>query len=234
MIKAVLIDVDNTLLDFDEYVKYAMKRGMEEFNIGKYEDWMYDDFCAVNSVCWRAYEDGEITYEDILKTRWNNVFEKIGVKGDGVAFEKFFKATLFNNAILIDGAIESLEYLSKKYIVCTATNGPHLQQENRLKISGISNYTLLNCISEEMGVKKPEKEFFETALSRINEKQREKGEAEISFEQTIMIGDSLSSDMKGAQNCGIKTCFFDKQKSGKKVEGIDYVITSLLQIKDIL
>ena len=110
----------------------------------------------------------------------------------------------------MDGAIETLNYLSTKYIVCTATNGPHLQQLNRLKISGIEKYITHNFISEEMGVAKPDKAFFTLALDRINERQREKGESELTFDNLIMIGDSLSSDMAGAKNSGIKTCFFDK------------------------
>ena len=233
MIKAVLIDVDNTLLDFDEYVKFAMRTGFEKFGFKKYEDWMYDEFCLINSEFWGAYEKGEITYEEIMKGRWNAIFEKLGIVGDGVEFEKFFKGTLFHNAILMDGALETLNYLSTKYIVCTATNGPYLQQLNRLKISGIEKYVTLNFISEEMGVAKPDKAFFTLALDRINERQREKGERELSFDNLIMIGDSLSSDMLGAKNSGIKTCFFDKNNKNKPFD-YDYKITKLTQIKDIL
>ena len=233
MIKAVLIDVDNTLLDFDEYVKYAMKIGFEKFGYREYEDWMYDEFCLINNGFWGAYEKGEIAYEDIMKNRWNKVFEKVGIVGDGIEFEKFFKDTLFFNAILIDGAIETLEYLSKKYIVCTATNGPYLQQLNRLKISGIDKFITHNFISEEMGVAKPDNAFFALALDRINEKQRENKEKELSFDNLIMIGDSLSSDMLGAKNSGIKTCFFDKNNRNKPFP-YDFKITKLIQIKDIL
>ena len=61
-----------------------------------------------------------------------------------------------------------------------------------------------------------EREFFTLALSRINEKQREKGEEEISFSQTIMIGDSLSSDMTGACSSGLISCFYDRKQTGRK------------------
>lgn len=233
MIKAVLIDVDNTLLDFDKYVKYAMSTGFEKFGFKQYEDWMYDEFCLINNAFWRAFEKGEIAYEEIMQGRWNKVFEKLGIVGDGIEFEKFFKDTLFYNAILIDGAIETLEYLSKKYIVCTATNGPHLQQLNRLKISGIEKYITHNFISEEMGVAKPDKAFFSLALERINQKQRENDKSELTFDNLIMIGDSLSSDMAGAKNSGIKTCFFDRNNKNNPFD-YDYKITKLTQVKDIL
>lgn len=233
MIKAVLIDVDNTLLNFDEYVKYAMRVGFEKFGFKKYEDWMYDEFCLINNGFWRSYEKGEIAYEEIMQNRWNKVFEKLGIVGDGVEFEKFFKDTLFFNAILMDGAIETLQYLADKYIVCTATNGPYLQQLNRLKISGIEKYITHNFISEEMGVAKPDKAFFSLALERINQKQRENNKSELAFDNLIMIGDSLSSDMAGAKNSGIKTCFFDKNNKNKPFS-YDYKITKLTQVKDIL
>ena len=233
MIKAVLIDVDNTLLDFDKYVKYAMRTGFEKFGFKQYEDWMYDEFCLINNAFWLSYEKGEIAYEEIMQNRWNKVFEKLGIVGDGIEFEKFFKDTLFYNAILMDGAIETLNYLSTKYIVCTATNGPYLQQLNRLKISGIDKYITHNFISEEMGVAKPDKAFFSLALERINQKQRENDKSELTFDNLIMIGDSLSSDMAGAKNSGIKTCFFDKHNKNKPFD-YDYKITKLTQVKDIL
>ena len=224
MIRVVLIDVDNTLLDFDGYVKFAMKTGFEQFGFKAYEEWMYDEFCVINHGFWRAYEKGEVTYEDILNNRWNSVFEKLGIEGDGVAFEKFFKGTLFNNAILINGAIDALKYLNVKYVVCTATNGPLLQQKNRLKISGIDEFTTLDFISEEMGFAKPDKRFFDLVAASIP--HFKKGEA-------IVIGDSLSSDIQGGINAGLDTCWFNpKGKSG--LHKATYEITNILHIKSIL
>ena len=234
MIRVVLIDVDNTLLDFDGYVKFAMKTGFKQFGFKAYEEWMYDEFCAINHGFWRAYEKGEVTYEDILNNRWNSVFEKLGIEGDGVAFEKFFKGTLFNNAILINGAMEALQYLSEKYVVCTATNGPLLQQKNRLKISGINEFTTLDFISEEMGEQKPKREFFEIAKQRINDYFAKKGEKEIQECEMIMIGDSVSSDIDGAKNAGIKTCYFDKSETGKKCKEADVSISGWKEIKNVL
>ncbi len=234
MIRVVLVDVDNTLLDFDGYVKYAMKTGFEQFGLKVYEDWMYDEFCAINHEFWRAYEKGEVTYEDILNNRWNSVFERLGIEGDGVAFEKFFKGTLFNNAILINGSIDALKYLSGKYVVCTATNGPFAQQKNRLKISGINEFTTLDFISEEMGEQKPKREFFDIAKQRLDEYFAQIGEDSVKFEEMIMIGDSVSSDMNGAKNVGIKTCYFDKSETNKKCAEADMSISGWKEVKNVL
>ncbi len=234
MIRVVMIDVDNTLLDFDEYVKFAMKTGFEKFGFKKYEEWMYDEFCIINHGFWRAYEKGEVSYEDILNNRWNSVFEKLGIVGDGVAFEKFFKGTLFDNAILINGAIDALRYLSERYVVCTATNGPFEQQKNRLQISGINEFTTLDFISEEMGEQKPKREFFEIAKRRLDEYFTRNDEKAIEFSEMIMIGDSLSSDISGAKNVGIKTCYFDKSETNKKCAEADVSISGWKEIKNIL
>jgi HAD superfamily hydrolase (TIGR01549 family) len=234
VIRVVLIDVDNTLLDFDGYVKFAMKTGFEQFGFIKYEDWMYDEFCVINHGYWSAYEKGEVSYEYILNNRWDSVFEKLGIVGDGVAFEKFFKGTLFNNAILINGAIDALKYLSGKYVVCTATNGPFEQQKNRLEISGINKFTTIDFISEQMGVQKPKKEFFDYAINELNAYFKSRGENELSKDEIIMIGDSASSDINGAKNSGIKACYFDKNKVGKIPQNADYSIDDWLQINRIL
>ena len=234
MVRVVLIDVDNTLLDFDGYVKFAMKIGFEKFGFKKYEEWMYDEFCVINKGFWLAYERGEVTYEGILKNRWNSVFEKLGIEGDGVAFEKFFKGTLFNNAILIDGAIDALEYLSKKYIVCTATNGPLLQQKNRLSISGIDKFTTFDFISEEMGIQKPDPGFFDMAIGKINACLENRGQERVLRNEIVMIGDSMTSDIAGAKASGIKTCFFDKNKTANSSAPTDYYMDGWEQIKNIL
>lgn len=229
MIKAVLIDIDNTLLDFDGYVKFAMKKGFEDFGLIEYKDEMFDTFTAINNQMWQAIEKGEITYEQLLKTRWNKVFKEIGVAFDGCVFEKFFKDTLFYNAILVDGAIDALKYLKEKYILAVASNGPYLQQLNRLKIAGINKYISHNFISEKIGVSKPERKFFEYCLKELNENDQ------ILPSEIMMIGDSLSSDMLGAINFGIKTCFYDRNKTNNtKNLKIDYVMQSLDQIKNIL
>lgn len=234
MIRAVLVDVDNTLLDFDGYVKFAMKKGFEEFSLARYEEWMYDEFSVINKGFWLSYERGELTYEQILSGRWNAVFEKLGIKGDGQAFEKFFKDTLFNNAIIIDGALEGLEYLASRYVVCTATNGPLAQQKNRLEISGINEFTAFDFISEEMGVQKPKREFFELALKTLSDYFEKKGEKKLERSEVIMIGDSVSSDIKGAYESGIMTCFYDKYQTGIKPSGADFIVSHWNEIKNVL
>ena len=140
MLKVVMFDIDNTLLSFDEYVKESMRNGFEKFEIGTYKDEMFETFTEVNTGLWHTLEKGEINFEQLKKNRWNMIFERLGISADGVVFEKYFRECLFESAIPIDGAIELLDYLRGKYTLCVASNGPYLQQMNRLKICDMSPY----------------------------------------------------------------------------------------------
>lgn len=231
MIKAVLFDIDNTLLSFDEYVKESMKNGFEKFGIATYNDEMFAAFTQVNSKLWRLIEKGEMTFEELLKTRWNKIFEHLGISADGVAFEKYFRERLFDSAIPENGAMDLLKYLHGKYILCVASNGPYQQQKNRLKVGGMLPYFSDLFISEEIGSSKPAKSFFATCFERLNSKLEQK----IQPNEIIIIGDSLTSDMAGGIRFGMQTCFYNPAK--KEVPSdvkIDYTVTSLNEITNIL
>ncbi len=231
MLKVILFDIDNTILSFDEYVKESMKNGFNKFGIGVYKEEMFDVFTKVNNNLWHAIEKGELNFAKLQKIRWNMIFERLGITADGEAFEKYFREYLFNSAIHVDGAVELLKYLYGKYVLCVASNGPYLQQVNRLKVGGILPYFTDLFISEEMGCTKPSKEFFATCIERLNSKSEEK----ILPCEVMIIGDSLTSDMLGGMQFGMQTCFYNPN-SKLVPEEIDltYNVTSLKEIKDIL
>lgn len=236
MIKAVFIDIDNTLLDFDAYVKESLLSGFEKFGLRTYEDWMYDIFEKVNDGLWLQIEDGSLTFGELQKIRFNKVFEAIGdIEFDGTVFEKYFRECLNESAIPVEGAIDMLEYLSGKYILCTASNGPFNQQVHRLELAGMLHYFRHNFISEKIGFSKPAREFFDVALTELNEEQKARGEAKILPSEIMIIGDSLTSDMAGGIGSGLKTCWFDREQMGNnKNLAINFVINKLENIKGII
>ena len=235
MIKAIFIDIDNTLLDFDAYVKESLRSGFEKFGICTYEDWMYDTFEEENDKLWLALEKESLTFEELQKIRFNKVFEAIGVVFDGPTFEKYFRECLNESAIPVEGAMEMLEYLSGKYILCTASNGPYNQQIHRLELAGMLKYFRHHFISEEIGASKPSKEFFNVAVSRLNEGEKEAGRSEIQPSEIMIIGDSLTSDMAGGIGSGLRTCWFDKAGEGNpKGKTVDFIIKNLVDIRDII
>lgn len=225
MIKAILIDIDDTILDFDAYVRDAMKNGFAEYGLGEYTAEKYATFERVNAGLWHAIERGELTFAELTLIRWNKVFEALDIDFDGVRFEKYFRDFLYNSGIPIDGAGDMLEYLSGKYLLCTASNGPQDQQIHRLQVADFYKYFKYNFISEGIGASKPSQLFFSYCLDTLG----------ITPEEVMMIGDSPTSDMQGAYQSGIKTCYFDR-KNKPLPEGVtvDYRITELRKLKEIL
>ena len=229
-IKVVFIDIDNTLLSFEEYVKWAMKHGFERFGFVAYEPYMYDVFQKINTGFWLRHERGEITFDHIQNERWGKVFEALGIDDDGHAFEEYFRTQIFDNAILEPHAEEMLEYLHGKYVLATASNGPYEQQKHRLAVGGIDKYFDFVFISEDIGVQKPEKEFF----SRCFDRMKSAG-VYCKPEEAIIIGDSLTSDMAGGINAGMHTCYFTRgQQIDNKPSGVEHVVRTLDEIKNIL
>lgn len=231
MLKVIMLDIDNTLLSFDEYVKLSMKSGFEKFKIGTYQDEMFEVFNRVNSSLWKQIEKGELDLDGLQKKRWNKIFECLGISADGIAFEKYFREGLFENAIPVKGAMDLVKYLYGKYTLCVASNGPYLQQVNRLKISGMLPYFSNIFISEEIGSSKPSEKFFSTCINRLNSGTSQK----ITPGEIMIIGDSLSSDMAGGSYFGLQTCFYNPENKpvpcGIK---IDYNVASLKEIESIL
>ena len=207
--KAVFIDIDNTLLDFDEYVRTTMETGFRHFDLKPYEPYMYDVFMRENGKLWRRIEQGEFTFQELEKVRWNIIFGELGIEFDGPVFEKYFRSALNDSAIPVAGSYELLEALHKKgCLICAASNGPYEQQLHRLEIADMLRYFDHVFISEKIGSSKPSGNFFEYAFSVINDSREES----IMPHETVMIGDSLTSDIAGGRRYGMKTCWYIKNR----------------------
>lgn len=228
--RAVFIDIDNTLLDFEEYVRQTMKTGFEHFGLKPYEPYMYNVFTEENNKLWHMIEAGTITFPELEKVRWNNIFRALGIEYDGTAFEKYFRSSLNESAIPVKGAYEVLEYLHGKYILCAASNGPYDQQLHRLELAGMKKFFSYFFISEQIGASKPSEEFFARSFEILNDGR----EKPIMPGETIIIGDSMSSDMAGGKNFGMKTCYFSCGKDISHVQGVDFAVKMLDMVRGIL
>ena len=117
MLKAVLMDIDDTLLDFGKCAEQAMRIGFAEWGL-PYDDSTYATFTRINDGLWLMIERGELTTQQLFQFRWNRIFDALGIQADGAAFEKRFLDLLYETAIPVDGADEICRYLKKKYILC--------------------------------------------------------------------------------------------------------------------
>lgn len=224
VIKTVLIDLDNTLLDFNESSKECIKKAFSEQGLPFHET-DFPTFKTINDELWLKIEKGELDRTGLHKIRFNLVLEALGLKGDGSLIEKRFREILFDTAIAVDGARDLMQYLSSKYKVYAASNAIYLQQINRLTITGMIDYFSDLFISEKLGFSKPSKEFFDACIKGANAK----------VEQTIMIGDSLSADIVGAKEYGFTTIWYNHNKEPIENGAVaDYVVNSLEEIKSIL
>ena len=231
MLNVIFIDVDDTLLSFDGYVKEAMKTGFEKFGLPPYKSWMFSVFTENNDALWRRIEEGSLTFEGLKEIRWNLIFEKLGIDFDGPTFENFFRDHLYDSAIPERGAMKLLRYLHDRYILCAASNGPYDQQVHRLEIAGMLPFFDEVFVSENIGASKPSKEFFDEAFLRLNDKIG----ISLCPEDSLMLGDSLTSDMAGGRAYGMKTCFYNRKKEDLPLEnGPDYAVTSLDEVKNFL
>ena len=224
MIKAVLLDVDNTLLDFNLSAGETIKAAFSELGL-KYSEEVFGTFLRVNDSLWQKIESKEITREELHRVRWGIVFKELNIAADGREMERLFLSGLENYAILVDGALETVKYLAGKYELYTASNAPYAQQVKRLTISGIMPYIKKILNFEEQGINKPQKQFFEECLKAMRPTTKE---------EIAIIGDSLSADMAGGKSVGIKTVWFNRNGGRDETRLCDATVKSLSEIKGIL
>lgn len=222
-IKVVLIDADDTLLDFSETAKKSLKEGEETFNL-TLPDNTLEVFFETNTALWQALERGELTFEKLHEIRWGLIFEKLGVDFDGQKFESVFWKRLREIAVMMRGADDLLEYLSKKYTICVASNAPVGQQERKLTEIGLFPFISQFFVSGDIGYAKPKAEFFDECMRRLG----------VEKHQVIMIGDSLTADIIGAKEYGIKTCWFNHRREKEEKGVADFIVYELSEIKKFL
>ena len=230
IMRLALIDIDNTLLDFDEYVRQTMQSGFAHFGLRPYEPFMYDVFERENNELWRALERSELTFAELKRVRWNSIFAALGIEFDGAVFEEYFRAALHESAIAVDGARDMLSALSERMPLYAASNGPFEQQMHRLAIADMAKYFTDFFISERIGASKPSRAFFDYAFDAINAGR----EAPIQPHEAVIIGDSLTSDMAGGLQYGLKTCYYRRKGAAPAGEGIDLTVTDLRDIAKLI
>ena len=230
MIRAVFLDIDNTLLSFSGYVKQAMREGFAAFGLPEYREEMYPVFQRVNDGLWQQIEQGTLTFERLQEIRWNLIFEQLGIRFDGPTFETYFREKLFDSAVPEPGAGELLAYLRERYVLCAASNGPYGQQLNRLRIAGFYDAFRYFFISEKIGASKPGADFFDACFDTL----RAEALPGLKAEETMMIGDSVSAEISGAKQYGMAACLYTGGRAVGQTGGADYAVSRLEEIRAFL
>ncbi|QUW22619.1 YjjG family noncanonical pyrimidine nucleotidase [Sporosarcina sp. Marseille-Q4063] len=218
----ILFDVDDTLFDFGKSEKQALHKTFTEFGL---PTGLFDYEVAyqeISKVLWGDLENGLITITDLGIERFKRLFLSHELEINAEAFSSAYLKHLGNKTHLVQGAVELCENLSG-YRMAIITNGFTDVQKSRIEGSPLCNLFEHIIISEEVGFQKPEKEIFDHAFSKLQIKDKEK---------VLIVGDSLTSDIRGGMNYGIDTCWFNPHGKETKL-GIEPTY-EIQELKDLL
>ena len=226
MIKNVFLDLDDTILDFQYAEHFAIKETFSKIGLEP-TDALLSRYIEINRSCWAALERGELSREEVLTRRFELLFEELGVEISPSETQDTYARLLGSCHKFLDGAEDLLREFERleKYDLYIASNGIYIVQEPRIRESGIAKYFKDIFISEKIGFNKPSVEFFESCFDKIDGFKRD---------EAIIVGDSLSSDIQGGINAGIKTCHFNPKSIEYKDVRPDYSISDLSELIPLL
>lgn len=227
MIKTILWDIDGTVLDFLTAERNSLRACFKRLNIGECTDKMISEYSAINQSYWERLERGELTKAQVLTQRFVEFLRKENIKGiDAEYLSKEYEAGLSDTIIFIDNSDKLIKNFNRKYNQYAVTNGALAVQQKKLKKSGLIDILDGAFISDEVGFEKPGRGFFDYVIENIEPCEKD---------EIMIIGDSLTSDMQGGNNIGIKCCWYNPGYTlNNKGVKIDYEIHNLNEIADIL
>lgn len=227
MYKYLLWDVDGTALDFYASEAVAIRTLFKKYGLGECGDEKLSLYSKINTKYWKMLEKNEMTKAEILVERFREFFGIIGVDTKlAESFNKEYQVALGDYVEFVSGAEEVLLSQKGKYVLCAVTNGTKVAQDRKLRLSGLDKVFDEIFISENIGVEKPNKEFFDYVFEKLGITDKS---------EVLIIGDSLTSDMLGGATAGIDTCWFNPQHEENTLGiSITYEIDNLLDLKEII
>ena len=203
MYKFLIFDADHTLFDFDKAEKEAIDKVMMDFGIAKNPSLLLE-YKKINHHLWERYEKNEITQDKIKFERFRLFFNKIGCHADYKKGAESYLIYLSEGCYLFDGALDLIINLKKEFKLGLLTNGISNVQHPRIEKSALNGMFDATVISGDVGISKPNAGIFRILSKKAGFHEKK---------EMIMIGDSLSSDIKGGINYGIDTCWFNPKKN---------------------
>lgn len=196
----ILWDADDTLLDFQRSEASALERAFTEYDLPLTEE-IRRGYLEINHGLWKALERGEVTKQQVLDQRFQRTFSRFGLTAprDG-SFERTYQRMLGEGAFLLPDAESVLRALSGRCRQAIVTNGVTATQRNRLRLCGLDRIMDDVFISEQLGAAKPQRAFFDAVFERLGQPPRER---------VLIVGDSLTSDMRGGEVAGVDRCWFN-------------------------
>lgn len=226
MIKVILWDIDGTLLDFKKSESYAIKKCFKELSICENTtDEMVARYSAINHRMWNELAEGKWTKPQVLNGRFEEFFKTEGIAyTDYEKLNSLYQVYLGEYFFFFEDGKETLLKLGQSYKQYAVTNGTAVAQHKKLALSGLDKIFDGVFISDEVGVDKPHKEFFDKVFETIGDYKKD---------EVVIIGDSVPNDMRGGNNAGIYTILFDPNKNAiiPKTVMVDKIINRLADVE---
>ena len=223
-IKNIFFDLDHTLWDFDKNSDLTFYKIFKKNSIGLDVSSFLIEYHPINRKYWELFREDKVTKAELRYLRLSDTFKKFNYSINDKLIYKLAEDYImhlsdFNH--LIDDAINVLTQLDEKYSMHIITNGFKEVQEKKLIKSKLGKFFKSVTISEDVGVKKPDKIIFNYALKKSN----------ALIENSVMIGDNYNADIMGAINIGMKAIYFNFHKIDKPKTSNVITVNNL---KDIL
>ena len=225
MIRFVLLDLDDTILDFGYSEAVALQELLREYGIVPTEA-LVMRYSEINDSYWKRLETGELTRSEVQTGRFAQLFSEMGVEADAAAANVRYKDLIAGVCRYVEGAEKLLADLrAAGYEIYVVSNGSVNVQKGRMHLAGLDHFFDGVFLSEQIGAEKPSMEFFSHCFARI---------PNFDPSEAIIVGDSLTSDIKGGLNAGILTCWFNPRKKSARADiAPDFEISALDQLLDL-
>ena len=223
-IEFLLLDLDDTILDFHKAERIALSKTIRDFGMEPTEE-ILELYHKINRWHWEQLELGKLTRDEVLVNRFGALFQELGIHVDPAACARSYEHNLSIGHYFLPGAEEAVKRLKEHYRLFLVSNGTATVQHSRLTSAGLYPYFEQVFISQEIGYNKPDKAYFDRCFERI---------PGFAPEKALMVGDSLTSDIKGGINAGLKTVWVNPAHKPCGDIRPDYEIEGLSDLEGLL
>ncbi len=221
----LLFDLDNTILDFSESSRLAFAKVYSHLNTAKELKDVYTLYKGINHSIWQEREAGRISHTELKTKRWKLLCDELNCIADAENLNNLYFEEIKVNATFVEGAHELLDHLQGKYKMIIITNGLSEVQWSRIEDKNLKQYFDHIVISDEIGVAKPATEFFDHCAQLIGHPSKDK---------VLVIGDTPMSDIKGGNNYGYDTCWYNHNNIEDDGQVATYNISHMKDLIPIL
>ena len=219
----LLFDLDNTILDFGASSKAAFFDVLAKYELSQKD---YDLYNGINHAVWVEFEKGQMTQDTLKIERWRRFGLERGLELDPTETNEAYFHHIRDNPIYVPGADLLIEDCLQEYQLAIITNGLSEVQESRLALTGLRDKIEHIIISDQIGVAKPAEAFFQYTYKKIGEPL---------LEDVLVIGDTLTSDIRGGLDFGTDTCWYNYYgKENHTTYRPTYEVKNMKGLRDLL